>query len=101
MAILAQNTTDESNPVLVTTAHRGVFFGYLEGDAGATLTLARARNCIYWSVATKGFLGLASTGPDTDCRVGPHVESLTLHDVTAVVVVSPDAVTRWEAAPWS
>ena len=33
--------------VLVTTEHRGVFFGYATETDGATITLRNARNCIY------------------------------------------------------
>ena len=89
-------------PVLVTTKHRGVFFGYLNGEATQdTLTLSKARNCIYWDTETKGFLGLAVTGPRSGCRVGPAVDELTLYDVTSIVGCTDDAVKAWEAAPWS
>jgi len=33
-------------PVLVTTAHRGVFFGYASRTDGSTISLRRARNCV-------------------------------------------------------
>jgi hypothetical protein len=97
------NQTEKSmKPVLVTTKHRGVFFGYLNGDADKeTLTLTNARNCIYWSNNVKGFLGLAVTGPLGGCRVGPAVESLTLYDMTSVVYCTEGAVKAWESAPWS
>ena len=89
-------------PVLVTTKYRGVFFGYLNGEAASeTLTLANARNCVYWNQETRGFLGLAVTGPKPGCRVGPAVAELTLYDVTSVVGCSEEAVKAWEAAPWS
>lgn len=87
-------------PILVTTAHRGVFFGYATDTYGETISLKRARNCIYWSRAVKGFLGLAATGPDVDCRIGPAAD-ITLHAVTCVAEVTPEACDRWEAAPWS
>lgn len=88
-------------PVLVTTEHRGVFFGYLDGKPGDTLTITKARNCVYWSADLKGFLGLASNGPTKNCKVGPAVPELTLMKVTAVVAVELEAVERWEKAPWS
>lgn len=88
-------------PVLVTTAHRGVFFGYANGDtSGPIVELNRARNCVYWSAEVKGFMGLASTGPTTRCRVGPPAD-IELRDITSVVSVTPEAVERWESAPWS
>jgi len=86
--------------VLVTTAHRGVFFGYATSTDGDEIVLSRARLCIYWSADIKGFMGLAATGPSRACRIGPAAD-LTLRDVTAVVEVTPVAVEAWEAAPWS
>lgn len=87
-------------PVLVTTAHRGVFFGYAQTTDGSTIKLKRARNCIYWSADVKGFLGLASYGPTETCRIGPAAD-IELRDVTAIADVVPEAVERWETAPWS
>jgi len=89
-----------TRPVLVTTAHRGVFFGYAVHTSGTTIKLGRARCCLYWTEATHGFLGLASDGPGAGCRVGPAAD-IELRDVTSVVEVTPAAVTKWEAAPWS
>ena len=86
--------------VLVTTAHRGVFFGYAAETAGPTIKLRAARNCIYWSSDTKGFLGLAAHGPTKACRVGPAA-NIELRDITCVAECSPDAVKAWEEAPWS
>lgn len=87
--------------VLVTTAHRGVFFGYATDTNGDSITLKRARCCLYWSADTKGFLGLASSGPTASCRIGPAAPSLDLRDITSVAEVSPEAVKAWEGAPWS
>lgn len=53
----------KARPVVVTTEYRGVFFGYAEDTSGDIITLSNARNCIYWSAATGGFMGLAATGP--------------------------------------
>lgn len=85
--------------VLVTTAHRGVFFGYAIKTDGDNIHLKRARNCIYWSQDVKGFLGLAATGPSSSCRIGPPAD-IDLRNVTCVAEVTPDAVKAWEAAPW-
>ncbi len=86
--------------VLVTTKHRGVFFGKLKEDNGATVILESARNCISWDEATKGFLGLATTGPTSGCRVGPAAPELTLYGVTSITKCSDVAVEAWEKAPW-
>ena len=94
---------EKETPILVTTAHRGVFFGYFDSSesAGEIVTLTKARNVLYWSEETKGFMGLASMGPMPGSRVGPSVESLRLHGVTAVLRVSDEAVKCWESAPWN
>lgn len=60
--------------VLVTTSHRGVFFGYASETDGATIKMRGARNCVYWSSDVKGFLGLAATGPSKSCKVGPAAD---------------------------
>ena len=86
--------------VLVTTAHRGVFFGYAVETGGETIRLRACRNCLYWSTSVKGFLGLAVTGPDSACRVGPPAD-VELRAITSVVDCSDAAVKAWEAAPWS
>jgi len=92
----------KKKPVLVTTAHRGVFFGYESGPLkGGVLTVVEARNCIYWSADVKGFLGLAATGPSKSCRVGPAVPSLTLTGVTSIASVTHAAEEAWTRAPWS
>lgn len=87
--------------VVVTTEFRGVFFGYAEGDTSErTLKLRKARNCLYWPVESHGFLGLASVGPLAGARVGPAVD-IELQGVTCVADCTPEAVEKWEAAPWS
>ena len=87
--------------LLVTTVHRGVFFGYGDGAVKSkTITIKNARNCLYWSADVKGFLGLAATGPSDGCKIGPRAPSLTLTDVTSVSEVSPEAADKWERASW-
>ena len=88
------------HPVLVTTAHRGVFFGYATKTDGETVALKRARLCLYWSRDVRGFMGLAATGPTDGCRIGPAAD-VTLRSITAVLTVTPEAVAAWERAPWA
>ena len=85
-------------PVIVTTEYRGVFFGYATDTSGETITLTDARNCIYWSAATGGFMGLAATGPAAGSKIGARVSSIELRKVTAVLKMTPTAVEAWEAA---
>lgn len=87
--------------VLVTTLHRGVFFGYATKTSGKHVTLKRARNVVYWSSDVKGFLGLAATGPTSSCRIGPAVPSFDARDVTSVTDVTPEAAKAFEAGPWA
>lgn len=94
------NRKKTERAVLVTTAHRGVFFGYATDTAGATIKLRSARNCIYWSSDVKGFIGLASAGPTTGCKIGPAAK-IELRDITCVAECTPEAVAAWENAPWS
>lgn len=94
------NGHTKGRPVLVTTAHRGVFFGYANKTDGETISLKRSRLCVYWSTDCKGFMGLAANGPTSGCRIGPPAD-IALRNVTAVVEVTPEAVAKWEAAPWS
>jgi hypothetical protein len=93
-------TTLSERAVLVTTAYRGVFFGYAYETAGQTIKLRAARNCIYWPSDTKGFMGLAAHGPTEGARIGPSAD-VELRDITCVAECSPEAVKAWEAAPWS
>lgn len=87
-------------PVLVTTAHRGVFFGLADPQqkTARTIELTHCRNAIYWS-GTKGFLGLAAHGPGPGSRIGAVAPRVLLHDVTSVSECSPEAATVWEE--WS
>lgn len=95
---MPSNTKDRA--VLVTTAHKGVFFGYARKTDGATIKLRAARNCIYWTTVEKGFLGLASTGPGLGCKIGPAAD-IELRDITCVAEVTDAAAAKWENAPWA
>jgi hypothetical protein len=89
-------------PVLITTAHKGVFFGYIDPAKrhNPHIDMTNVRNCIMWSSSVGGFLGLASTGPNKDCRIGALVQGIfTARDVTAVVDCAEAAVKAWEGAP--
>lgn len=87
-------------PVLVTTEFRGVFFGYIKKDTKlpAEITLTSARNCIYWAAKVGGFAGLASVGPNSECRIGAPVDEITLYKVTCTVPVSKAAAKNWDEA---
>ena len=90
-----------SQPLIVTTAHRGVFFGYGQPSDAATITLTNARMCVYWTANLHGVFGLATRGPGSGCKIGPAVEKITLRDVTSVLECSAPAATEWEKGIWS
>lgn len=96
-------TNTSARPVLVTTAHRGVFFGYLRGEpAKEKVVIDRARNVTYWDVGTRSFLGLAAHGPTAKCRIsGASGEQTTLFDITGVFSCTPEAVEKFEQGPWA
>ena len=93
------NRGKKERAVLVTTARRGVFFGYATDTDGSTIKLRAARCCIQWR-GLKGFLALASEGPGTQCRIGPAAD-FEAREVTGVAECTPEAVKAWEAAPWA
>jgi hypothetical protein len=87
--------------LLVTTEHRGVFFGYGERTDGNVITLSDAQMCIYWSSEVKGVLGLATVGPLKGSRVTPAVPLITLQKVTSVTECTPQAEKVWKQLPWN
>lgn len=89
--------------VVVTTEHRGVFFGYVANDkkAPAEIELEKARMCVYWSSDVKGVLGLAATGPSNSCRVTHAVPTFKAYKVTGILECSPEAVEKWEKGVWA
>ena len=92
--------SENKKAVLVTTEFRGVFYGEVKKDSKLPeeITLTNARNCIYWSSDVGGFLGLASVGPNSSCKIGKKVSEITLYKITSVTPVSEEAIARWEKA---
>lgn len=88
-------------PVLVTTSYRGVFFGYIAKNdvTSDPLRVKRCRNVLYWSADVKGFLGLASSGPTSGCRVGPEAVEVLLHGITSVTTVTEYATRAFLTMP--
>ena len=92
--------TNPERAVLVTTVHKGVFFGYSAETGGTTIKLRAARLCVYWSSDLRGFMGLASHGPNSNCKIGPAAD-IELRDITSVSEVTPEAAEKWEKAKWA
>jgi len=97
---VSRRAVAKERPVLVTTEHRGVFFGYAKDTSDSTVHLRAGRLCVYWSADVKGFMGLASAGPTEGCRIGPAAD-IEVRGVTSVTEVTAEAAARWEQAPWA
>ena len=91
----------KSVPMVITTAHKGVFFGYGDPSDKATIRIEKARMCVYWSQDARSVLGMAANGPTKGCRIGPSVLAITLTEVTSVIEVSEDAAQKFEEGPWA
>ena len=88
-------------PLVVTTSHYFVFFGYGEPSDGPTIRLERARICVSWPETSHGLTGLAQKGPLKGSRIGPAAPAVTLRDVTLVLEATDAAAHAWEAEPWN
>jgi len=85
----------KERPVIVTTEHRGVFFGYATDTTGPSIDLKRARMAIYFGT-TRGLMELAETGPTEISRISARAD-IEVRKITAVIEVAPAAVANWEA----
>jgi hypothetical protein len=95
---MAKSAVVDRVPVLVTTQHRGVFFGFAdhsELENKAKIRLTRVRNCISWHSSVGGFLGLAAVGPSSNCKIGAEASETVLHDITSVTLCSEKATAAW------
>ena len=95
-----QKSNGKGRAVVVTTAHRGVFFGYADDTDGETIKLRGSRLCVYWSADVRGFMGLAANGPTKSCKIGPAAD-ITLRNITSVLEVTEAAEKAWNDAPWA
>lgn len=96
-----KNKQQQPIPLVVTTLHKGVFFGYGIPTTEKTIRLTDAQMCVYWSVDVKGVVGLASNGPTSNCKIGPVAPAITLQDITAIMEASPQAEKAWKLQNWA
>jgi hypothetical protein len=92
---------DSGSYVVVTTTHRGVFAGKLVERNNDEVVLDEARVCVYWSQATRGFVGLAVTGPQSGSRVSAAAPRMLVPNVTAILACTDEAKANWESGKWS
>lgn len=99
----SSSTINQGRAVVVTTKDRGVFFGYVKDESKAPeqITLTKMRNCVYWPMAVRGFLGLTTSGPLSGSKIGPAAPAATLYGLTGVYDCTPEAVDAWEKGTWS
>jgi len=100
MTETTQAKDQEMKPVLVTTAHKGVFAGLVPDDQDMTvrtIALTSARMAIYWGT-TKGVMELAEIGPNGKSRISATADIPALHDVTAIFDVTTGAWAKWQSA---
>lgn len=103
---MAKKIDSAERAMVITTARRGVFFGYTTEAPDQIVergraTIVRARMCNFWSKETHGVLGLAAIGPQKGSRIGPAVPSLTCESITGVMTCSDRATLAWESEVWS
>lgn len=91
---MANKSTER--PVIVTTEHRGVFFGYADDTSGTTIHLKRARMAIRFGT-DRGFMQLAETGPTSQSKISARAD-IDVRKITAVVECSETATKAWEEA---
>lgn len=88
----------EMKSILVTTQHRGVFYGEVPDDqdmTATTMALKEARCAIRWATED-GVAELASEGPNKNSKVGATADLEALHDITAVWAVTDKAREQWK-----
>lgn len=87
-------------PVIVTTEHRGVFYGLADDNVSATDESIKLKDCrmaIYWGT-THGLLQLAHTGPTAKSRISAPAD-VEVNKITAVIDLAPEAAEAW--ASWA
>ena len=88
------------NYKVVTTDKRGVFFGVVTNKKKDSLTLKEAQMCVFWSSEIRGVLGLASSGPNANCRVTKKIPSIDLNGVTSIMDCTKEAIEEWKKEYW-
>ncbi len=99
-----KKTNGSRRAVLVTTAKRGVFFGYAPPSYkpnAKTIIIEQARCVVYWSADCKGFLGLAAIGPTPSCKVTAAAPSVEIREITSVSSVTDAAAAEFEKGYWA
>lgn len=94
-------TINKRQALIVTTEHKGVFFGYGVPSTEKVIRMEEVQMAVYWSADCHGILGLAADGPTKGCKIGPPAPAMTLQGVTGVIEVSAKAEEAWKRQPWN
>jgi hypothetical protein len=86
----------QERPVIVCTAHKGVFYGRAADTSGDVVHLRGARMAIYFGT-TRGVMELAETGPTAKSRISARAD-IEVRAITAVFEVTEAAAAKWESA---
>lgn len=87
-------------PVLITTAHRGVFGGLIPESqdlSARSMALSHARMAIRWGT-TRGLMELCDTGPTPSTHLSAVADIPILHDITGVFAITEEAWRKWQAS---
>jgi hypothetical protein len=99
---MASKKTTSSKPyVLVTTAQKGVFVGFLASRKGDEVRLEESRMVVYWSADAKGVVGMTQNGPGKQGKVTHAAPWADIGHVTSVQGITPEAQAKFEAGPWA
>lgn len=89
---------DGMKPVLVTTQHRGVFGGLIpvgQDLSVKTMALQSARMAVRFGT-DRGVMQLCESGPTDKSLISAPADIPALHDITAVMDITPDAWQAWQ-----
>lgn len=91
--------------VLITTSHRGVYFGYIDEsdiDTRPTLRVSNMRHVYYWAKGLAGIYELPTKGPPNGSRLtATPVPEISIDAVANVAPCTPEAIERFENGTWS
>ena len=88
--------TKKRQKVIVTTEHRGVFYGGLQSydEEARVAVLTDCCMAIYWGT-TDGLFQLAATGPTTKSKLSAVAPKIRLEKCVSILNVSGDAEAAW------
>lgn len=89
-------TKRKMKPVIITTSHRGVFYGHIPATtkiSAETVKMKGAKMAIYWGT-TKGLFELANTGPTDKSKISLPAD-MEVNAITAIIDVTPEAEAAW------